>query len=438
MTKKGLKKVVITVSVLFSLLLISCSMPSFSNFDTMGVETDGGQTYATSNSITTDKADTTVELVDSIQAQQIYKNVRYISEESFQTQNIHEPQEGLTILYGSDLDTQTIAKFVHSEAIGNKTLGATKMMDNVMSTDDDFTNVYMVMRYIYQDTMDVKYVSVSYDAEVDENIVENYVSSKLALDAMSQQAISFINDEITDEMSALNRSNSTRLSTGDVRVRATDYNTYMDVFPFSVIECPLIVYAKTITYDAIYVPDSLEDSESYIILARVFIEPGNSYDPESADMYNDEFGDYIVIRGAKTEFHNLFGGTGGDRFIDMVPTNDVSNISGQTQNYTIEFGADSISISFNLQAPNSASIEMDTYFDYDGISYVEFMAGGKNAIDTDQFYYQTAIYMESVGTTLYTRAATGVTFCYRNPSYPGEKTADEFAGSGRELYYEGE
>lgn len=431
-----------TPLIVLGLLVTSCSVSSFHTGTAAKEEDDGNRTYSmlASTPSNANEGNATVGLVDSVQAQEIYKNAQYISNESFQTQDRYEPQEGLTVLYGSNLDSSTISKFV--DFAFEKKVGSQKVLNPTMTSKEELTNTYMVMYLVHENSVDVKYCSVSYSSTVDIGVIENYVSNRLTAFSMKQEIVRFINDEFENDNSALYRLDSDTLiksESSGVCAIAVDKNTYIDNYSFTTeTDSAVIVYEKDINYEARYVPDMLDEYDSYIISAEVNVTPGHMLTSEPG-VANDVYGQFIIVRGAKTEFHNLFGtpsGEGGDAFISMSPRNSVTDVNGRDMTCELSYNGTEVSFAFTIDAAASVQVEMNTFFDSDGISYVEFMASDKWRVSENQLYYATAMYMRSVGDVLYTRIATGVTYCFMDRLPPWRRSPDVFAGSGRDLYYE--
>lgn len=393
-------------------------------------------TYSTSSSEFSESMDATVELIDSALAKQLYENVEYISEKELLNQENYLPKDGLSVLYGSNLDTSTIKKFL-KEPSDNK-----KIMDSAMNLKTESgeqTNTYMVM-YLQNDGLgDVKFFSVSYSEEVDVKVIKNHVSAQLSDANIDKEIKSYINGEVVSKNSILYsdaKDASRGLSDMYVCKRVKDTNSYIDNYkPGLLVTYPVIVYQKDITYEAYYIPDGIDASDSYIILANVYITPGNAISSTSDDVYNDQYGNRIKIRGARTEFQNLFPEV-GDNFIRMSPSTNIADVSGDTIDCTISYNGEAVSVQFSITPPQNAKIAMNTFFDSDGTSYVEFMANSNKRIADEQFSYAAAIYMESMGNYLSTRAATGIT--YRFTQYGGVlvESDDRVAGSGRDIEYE--
>lgn len=427
-----LKKCLVIVFLVLTLLVSSCTVRKPQD-DALLIATKQDSTL-TMLSLTTMGASTNIttegngEIVASNQAKRIYENARYISKDVFEITEDEKWENGLTVLYGSDLDESTIKKFVEKKTPIAKTDYA--ILDAVMP-EDEYTNIYMVMRLVNDGFMDVKIVSVSYAEEVNVNTIENFVASQLEKTAREQKVVDFINEAVEDQESVLYRSGMS-----GVCLRVYDNNSYIDNYIWRLLSYPVIVYQKDITYEAKYIPDEIEDADSYIIVAYVYVTPGNQIASPTDDIYNDEYGDRIKIRGAKTEFHNLFPDD-CDRFIYMSPNNGMPDVSGESLDCTITINdRREVSISFSLTPPQQATISMDAFFDSDGISYVEFMAGSNKKIADRQFFYAAAMYMESGGDVLYTGAATGITYRFTQYGSLFGESEDRFVGSGRDIYYE--
>ena len=393
-------------------------------------------TYSMANPEFSESMDATVELIDSTLAKQLYENVEYISEKELLNQENYLPKDGLSVLYGSNLDTSTIKKFLKEPSDNKKNLDSAM---NLKTESGERTNTYMVM-YLQNDELgDVKFFSVSYSEEVDLRVIENYVSTQLSNTNMDQEVKSYINGEIENQTSALYgdlNASAKGVSSMYVCKRVKDTNSYIDNYKKGYTSSfPVIVYQKDITYEAYFIPDEIDDSDSYILFASVYITPGNAIPSTSDDIYNDQYGNRIKIRGAKTEFQNLFP-EDGDNFIRMSPNTSIADVSEDKIDCTISYNGEAVSVQFSITPPQKAKIAMNTFFDSYGTSYVEFMANSNKRIADKQFFYATAIYMESAGNYLSTRIATGITYRFSQYQAIALESEDRVAGSGRDIEYE--
>ena len=393
-------------------------------------------TYSTSSPEFSESMDATVELLDSTVARQLYKNVEYLSEKELLSQENYSPKNGLSVLYGSNLDASAIEKFL-KEPSENK-----KIVDSAIDLSaqtEELTNTYMVMYLQNNELGDVKFFSVSYSEEVDLKVIENYVSTQLSNTNMDKEIKSYINDEVMSKTSIMyGDTNDASKGLSDMYVckRVKDTNSYIDNYMSGLIKkYPVIVYQKDITYEAYYIPDGIDESDSYIILANVYITPGNAISSTSDEIYNDKYGDRIKIRGAKTEFHNFFPEV-GDSFIRMSPSTSIADVSGDSIDCTISYNGEAVSVQFSITPPQSAKIAMNTFFDSDGTSYVELMANSNKRIADKQFFYAAAIYMESAGNFLSTGVASGITYRFTKYQALLNESEDRFVGSGRDIEYE--
>lgn len=393
-------------------------------------------TYSISGVDCFESMDATVALIDSTLARQLYSNVEYISEKELLNQENYSPKNGLSILFGSNLETSTINKFL-KEPSDNK-----KIMDSVTdlkAETEELTNTYMVMYLQNNEIGDVKFFSVSYSEEVELEVNENYVSDQLSNMNMDKEIKSYINEKVVNKTSVLyseTNDASKGLSNMYVCKRVQDKNSYIDNYKSTLfLTYPVIAYQKDITYEAYYIPDGIDESDSYIILANVYITPGNALSSTSDEVYNDQYGDRIKIRGAKTEFHNLFPEV-GDSFIRMSPNTNITDISNESIGCTISYNGEAVSVQFSISPPTNAKNTMNTFFDSDDISYVELMANSNKRIADEQFYYAAAIYMESAGNFLSTWVATGITYRFSQYKALLTESEDRFVGSGRDIKYE--
>ncbi len=433
-----LKKSMMIVFLILTLTISSCSVRDDQN-ESWTVASKQKTGYSSGSlmlsSTVAMNSEVAVELIDSTQVKEICDNAEYVSKDIYLESDEQELEDGLTVLYGSDLDVSTISKFVKKPLTKNK---ADYIALDAVIPQDEYTNVYMVMRLVYGGLMDVKIISVSYSEEVDLGVIERFVKTQIEESARTQKVKAFINDAATDVRSVLHRAKTavaSRSSTSSPCVRVYDQNQYIDNYIPLVLPYPVIVYQKDITYEAIYIPDSIEDSDSYIIVAYVYVTPGNQIASPTKEIYNDKYGDRVKIRGAKTEFHNLFPDD-CDKFITMSPNNGMPDVNGENLDCKISYNGEEVAIEFSLTSPDPATISMDTFFDSDGVSYVEFMASSNKRMADKQFFYATAMYMESGGDILYTRVATGITYRFNQYGGAAYESDDRFTGSGRDIYYE--
>ena len=383
------------------------------------------------------------DLVVASKVASLRKDALLISYNSF-VQSDCIVEDGLTVVYGENINIEIIEQ---------------KSEIKMMAGSSDATeskNTYMVLYMKNGATLDIEYVSVSYDNDVNPNNISQFVASQLSDTGIDNTISDFLSEQVNSTESALNRSNrdnecmasyattSTQSNRVVERVRNTGY--YIDNYEGLINDYPLVIYKKNITYEAVYVPDNLDDTDTYYIVAYVYVTPGNAISSSSySGVYNDQYGEKIIVCGAKTQFFNLFPDDEyGDYFIDMRPMNNgisQNDVNGEEVQVSISTNGEEVSLDFCITSPDdTAVINMVTHFDPDDISYVEFLTETRSEfpfsstyvpIADDQFYYNAYVYMSSAGNVLYTKAGTGIYYCFTN-----DDTSLRFAGSAQEIYYE--
>lgn len=309
--------------------------------------------------------------------------------------------------------------------------------------------------------IDVEYVSVIYEDDVNPDNVDRFVSSQLSKANIEKSVLEFLDDQIKTSNSALNRLENKTEATQIKSMGSNTYSTTAAILPYVAVrirdtshyianytylwyEYPVMIYKNNITYEAIFIPDGLEDDNSYFIIAYAYITPGNAISSSAAEgIYNDTFGEKIIVCGAKTQFFNEWPEL-GDYFITMSPMNNglsTRDINGRDVSFKLATDLEEISLEFNISAPDEDSIiNMTTHFDAEDITYVEFLAEQEVlfsktyvAIAEDTFYYTAGVYMNSSTHILDTKVGTGIYFCFEN-----KIETLRFAGLSNDIYYEAE
>ena len=215
---KKMTKVLITASAVLTAAMLCCFAVLF---------VAGGD----------DTADESVDIMfeQSAEAQQIYAEmtVVYVGD----VDGDFEFTDGLTVIYGSDIDVESLfAGKSYDEVYAQKASVDTEepSEDTAVSSDDtdvvagsdeyeytytlnvspadtaegetvqSETNVYIVFCMQSGSRRDIEYVSVSYEADVDTDVIDAFVSAGLEDDALGHSIKEFICAQVEDEISAYN------------------------------------------------------------------------------------------------------------------------------------------------------------------------------------------------------------------------------------------
>lgn len=366
-------------------------------------------------------------------------------------------EDGLTVILGREISLNNI--FEDKGLASNINSFRESSLNNTSEKEKTvYCDTYMVLLMKNGKRIDVNYVSVEYESDVNIETIDKFVAAEHSAYAIESRVKEFINTQITTEASAYNSiDNATDGTTSRqsaatqvvLSVRDTGYyvanyvTTGTSLIPSA--SYPVMIYKKDITYQAISVANSLPDSELYVIYAFVNVTPGNCLDSVSAaentslnaaDLYNTQYKNAISIKAVKTSFENMYPQY--DYFIDMSPRNSLSDVEGLT--IPVSLGVpSSISTTFNVVVASEPRTDMTVVFDPDGTSSVKFEAYKVNSLFpiepcmiTEPFSYKAGVYMESGGQVLSMNVATTIKYYFINK---GENAAI-WAGSEREMYYD--
>ena len=394
-------------------------------------------------------ADSNVFFSTSQSAQNIYKGAEIISYSEASSSQF-EFQNGLTIIFGNNISLTTLSfdddtKEIVSEISASAKENTTSIEQNVESIKTN-NNTYMVLCMKQDERMDVEYVSVTYEENVNIENVETFIAAELTEDAIEARAKAFACEQVKDSASAYNAlmtDNQRSGSTTQVVVNVRDTNYYIGNYTTNTGSTyPLMIYKKNITYQAMLVGNDLDD-DLYVIMAFVYVTPGNDISSFTAaeyasmsasEIYNDTYSNAIAIKGIKTEFFNL--NPSKDYFIDMSPKNSINDVNEETISISLGYPA-SVSLSFDVVTNTASKINMTTSFDEAGTCTVQFEAFKRflsftnPCLSTEQFTYTSGVYMCSGGNVLSTKVGTSVLFYFQNA---GADSAI-WAGSARTLTY---
>ena len=395
-------------------------------------------TYSMANPEFSESMDATVELIDSTVAKKIYKNAKYISKEQFQNQDTIDLDDGLTVIYGANIDICRAQTKLNKQVQKDKADAKSEKIEKKTNTETN-SETYMIFYMKDQGKVDIKYFSVSFADDVDSETIDKFIQLKLSEKNIDSEVKAFLNMQLEDQQSAINRSTRSGYITGGYPCpRVYDYGYYIANYRALLGDYPVVVFLKDVIYEPIYIPDLIENSDTYYIVAFVNITPGNAISSSGYEevVYNDRYGDKIIIRGSKSEFHNLFPEV-GDRFIQMKPGSSMDNVEGESIDVSLSYDGSELDLGFQINSPNNAKVVMTTYFSSIGISYVNFLTtnhilNNKMRIADEQYSYCVVMYMESATNVLYTRAATGVYYAFTNNTDP------ILAGNGMDIYFERE
>ncbi len=387
----------------------------------------------------------------STDAQEIYETTNIVSYEDILTTD-YELNDGLTVICGSDISLDNLSfdgqiSSVASEINKNSLNSAQSDYINTPATE---SNTYMVLCMKKGERVDLQYVSVTYEKDVNASNVETFITAELSDSAVDSRVRDFICGQVTDTSSAYNAVSSVSLlssPTTKVVLRITDTNYYIANYNISSGSYPLMIFKKDITYEATLVANDL-DEDSYIIMAYVYLTPGNDissftaaeYASMSASgIYNDDYSNAIAIKGIKTTFFNFYPEK--DRFIDMAPKTSIDDVNNET--ISISLGVPpSISLSFNVTTSTRSKINMTTEFNATGQCKVQFEAFKRFLsitrpnLSTEQFTYNAGVYMSSGSNVLNTGVSTIVKYYFQNADSDSAIWVD--GGGTFALYYENE
>lgn len=396
-------------------------------------------TYSMSSPEFSESMDATVELIDSTVARKLYKNAKYISKEQFQNQETIDFDDGLTVIYGANIDVCQAQTKLNKQSFQEQKNNVDVKSDKSEETTITNSETYMIFYMKDQGRVDIKYFSVSYAEDVGSDTIEAFIKIKLSDQNIDSEVKAFLNMQLEDQRSAMNRTTRSGYITGGYPCpRVYDYVYFIANYRALLGDYPVVVFLKDVIYEPIYIPDLIETSDTYYIVAFVNITPGNAISSSGYEevVYNDRYSNKILIRGSKSEFHNLFPEE-GDRFIQMKPGSSMNNIEGEAIDISLSYDGAELDLGFQINSPGNATIVMTTYFSSIDISYVKFLTTDRILNDNmrvseEQYSYCTVMYMESATYVLSTRAATGVYYAFTNNINP------ILAGNGRDIYFERE
>lgn len=394
-------------------------------------------------------ADSDVFFNTSQSAQRIYEGAKLIPySEAVSSQ--FDFQNGLTIIYGNNITLTAISfddntKEIVSE-IEASSKGNTASLEQKNEDIETYNNTYMVLCMKQDDRVDIEYVSVTYEANVNIEKVETFIAAELTEAAIDARAKAFACEQVQNSTSAYNAiitDNQRSGSTTQVVVNVRDTNYYIANYTTNTGSIyPLMIYKKNITYQAMLVGNDLDD-DLYVIMAFVYVTPGNDISSFTAaeyasmsasEIYNDTYSNAIAVKGIKTEFFNL--NPNKDYFIDMSPKKSINNVNEETISISLGYPA-SVSLSFDVVTNTASKINMTTSFDAAGTCTVKFEAFKRflsftnPCLSTEQFTYTAGVYMCSGGNVLSTKVGTSVLYYFQNA---GADSAI-WAGSARTLTY---
>ena len=366
-------------------------------------------------------------------------------------------EDGITVIYGRNISLNNV---FDDKDLAININSVRESSDNNVSDEGKsiYCDTYMIMFMKKGKRVDVNYVSVEYESDVNVETIDKFVSAEHSDYAIKNRIKEFINSQIIDTTSAYNSeqnvtdgTNSTKASTTQVVLSVRDTGYYIANYVTTATSLipsasyPVMVYKKDITYQAISIASNLQDSELYVIYAFVNVTPGNCMDSDTAalntsldaaDLYNTQYKNAISIKAVKTSFENTYPRY--DYFIDMSPKNSISDVEGLT--LPISLGVPpAISASFDLVVSSAPRTDMTVVFDPYGTSSVKFEAYKvvslfpiEACMITERFSFGAGVYMESGGQVLSMNVATTIKYYFINK---GEDSAI-WAGSEREMYYD--
>lgn len=392
---------------------------------------------------------------------QTYEDAVFMSEAEFLRSRA--ALDGITVVYGSNLDVDAINERLYGSISVEKEGSAWKNeldsvydeatgkylpndrfsdipLDNITTVEDDDTddavfadekeNVYIAIISRENGRTIKSYVSVIYESDVSEEVIEKFVEADTTEAALDN----YLKDELNRRVQisgvpATLLASSSRIVDETVRNASSiaNYTVSSNVYP-------VMVYKYKSVYTSILIENELKDRDRYILHASAYITPGNAISSSEADgIYNNKYKNAIVVCAGKVFFENKYPEM--DYYVDMTPkvkSDNITNVSSISLDFSLSaFGlAASIPISFETGGKVASSykftMEDQCYYMFEGTSNLY-----RKCLSTEPFLIASAVSFSSGYNQLYTTFGTHV-------KYHFGASASNCTWSGRaiDVYYE--
>lgn len=382
---------------------------------------------------------------ESYEAYQLYSDRTIISCQDFVSKKM-SLEDGVTVIYGKNID-------VYAGKLFNQTQFKScekNILHDAVNNPNAFNCsteciTYMLICMKQDNIIDAEYVSVTYEKDVDINVINAFIECETEAYAIDARVMNFICDYVSGGLFAnnLDNSNNARASSLTTTVQTLrDTNYYIANYTTNTGSVyPLMIYKKEITYVAQLQANELPEDDLYIIMAYVTVIPGNDISSLEAaeyasinrsEIYNSTYGNAIALKSIRTIFENLFPDM--DYYINMSPRGSLTDVAGRTLSISLGLPP-SISVEVLLDFVSDSQIDMTTEFDPYGKCVVQFDSSHSilsENLSTEMFNYTAGVYMYSGSTTLSTRVATDIMYYFQ----PYQSHSAVWSGSAREFYYE--
>lgn len=391
-----------------------------------------------------------------------YESAVFMSESEFLRSRAS--LDGITVVYGSNLDVDAINERLYGSISVEKEGSAWKneldsvydeatgkylpndqfsdiSLDNITTVEDDDDtddvvfadekeNVYIAIISQENGRTIKSYVSVIYESDVSEEVIEKFVEA----DTTDAALDNYLKDELNRRVQisgvpATLASSSSRIVDETVRNASAiaNYTVSSNVYP-------VMVYKYKSVYTSILVANELKDRDRYILHASAYITPGNAISSSEADgIYNNKYKNAIVVCAGKVFFENKYPEM--DYYVDMTPkvtSDNITNVSSISLDFSLSaFGlAASIPINFETGGKVASSykftMEDQCYYMFEGTSNLY-----RKCLSTEPFLIASAVSFSSGYSQLYTTFGTHV-------KYHFGASASNCTWSGRaiDVYYE--
>ncbi len=389
-----------------------------------------------------------------------YKNAVFVTETEF----LHSKSinDGITVVYGSNLDISALDEHIYgkisvekpgsayqdraddlvydentgeyvrddSPYFGAPTADLIKTEENkkIEPTVIEYENTYIAILSKDGDMISKAYVSVIYDADVDSDVIDAFVEAELSNEALDN----YLKDELNRqaERTTVSKAASTSRIVDETVRNASKISNYT----VSSGTYPLMVYKYRSVYTSILIANDLVDRDRYFLHNYAYITPGNSISSsEAPGIYNDTYGNAIVVCGAKAFFENKYPEM--DYYVGMMPMVNDSDIT-DVSSISIDMGmgsfglVSSIPISFETNSKVAASYKFspddECYFMFEGTSALY-----RECLSTEPFLIASTASLSSGYSQLYTTFGTHVKY-----HFGAQINNCVWSGRATDVYYE--
>ncbi len=442
-------------TILLSLLLI-CSLLLPSTVFAANIEGNGTESLTPAL-----KAEEEITLSMDV-SNTTYESAVFMSESEFLRSRAS--LDGITVVYGSNLDVdainerlygsisvekegsawkneldsvydETTGKYLSNDQFSDISLDNVTIVEDDDDTDDvvfadEKENVYIAIISQENGRTIKSYVSVIYESDVSEEVIEKFVEADTTEAALDNYLKDELNRRVQiSRVPATLMASSSRIVDETVRNASAiaNYTVSSNVYP-------VMVYKYKSVYTSILIENELKDRDRYILHASAYITPGNAISSSEAEgIYNNKYKNAIVVCAGKVFFENKYPEM--DYYVDMTPkvtSDNITNVSSISLDFSLSaFGlAASIPISFETGGKVASSykftMEDQCYYMFEGTSNLY-----RKCLSTEPFLIASAVSFSSGYNQLYTTFGTHV-------KYHFGASASNCTWSGRaiDVYYE--